>query len=67
MPRICVECGGQHSTDSCKKSKTTTATCALCVEAVIPRAAKVVTTIKNNIKLSRPTIDLKSHNAMHQI
>ena len=29
-PYICVNCGGQHSTDSCKKSKITPATCALC-------------------------------------
>jgi len=29
-PYVCVKCGGQHSTDSCKKSKTTPATCALC-------------------------------------
>ena len=29
-PYVCVKCGGQHSTDSCKKSKTSPAKCALC-------------------------------------
>jgi hypothetical protein len=29
-PYVCVKCGGQHSIESCKKSKTTPATCALC-------------------------------------
>lgn len=29
-PFVCVKCGGQHSTESCKKSKATPATCALC-------------------------------------
>ena len=29
-PYTYVKCGGQHSTDSCKKSKTTPSTCALC-------------------------------------
>jgi len=29
-PCVCVKCGGQHSTDSRKKSKTTPATCSLC-------------------------------------
>jgi len=29
-PFVCVKCGGQHSTASCKKNNTTPATCALC-------------------------------------
>ena len=29
-PYVCVKCGGRHNTDSCKKSQTTTATCAVC-------------------------------------
>lgn len=29
-PFVCVKCGGDHSTASCKKSKDTPATCALC-------------------------------------
>lgn len=29
-PFVCVKCGGLHSTESCKKSKETPATCALC-------------------------------------
>jgi PAX-interacting protein 1 len=29
-PYVCVRCGGQHSTASCKKSKTMPETCALC-------------------------------------
>ena len=38
----------------------------LYAKAVIPRTTKFVTTTKNNITLNTPTIDLKSHNAIHQ-
>jgi len=63
-PCVCVKCGGQHSTESCKKDKTTPATCSLC-GGDHPTNYKGCDYYQSLITQSMQTTDLLSHNVMH--